>query len=346
MDENMGAGIKLSGRKMPWKDFQAASLEYCRKVVFGSANHSLERGIMLPPTCPKRVVGPTGDASGSFQRMKFIKAEKIQGKMDDFKGDQAMFKVWSAIEQIRHQVPNLICIAEFDFNQQLRTFLSKFGIQLKNVKGDYAADFLIVHREKGIFIVEVKSAEDYDAGFNHYLQGKGSSIPKMQNMEDGLNGILEIAGNIQMMIRKIVAFPNCIMKEKPDTFLRKYICLDASAVEDPIKWWDKISNAPNDTKIGFESVASMLIALRCRLQAIVEGKNCEIYELVNEKAHREAKMQSLDRQKFLEGNELFQNKHLPTEITKQLKTKLLVMGKPRETNVGGLGTVEFLGKIP
>lgn len=328
------ACIKQSGQRTLEKDFPSAALT-CFTAVIAPR---LDQGVMIPPTCPRRIIGPTNDASGAYNRMTFSAKKPLQGVIEKDQGDRAVVMVWSAIERIRNEVPNLICISELDYNQKLLDFLSSFGIKMEKIKQTYAADLIVIHPDKGILVIEVKSADNEKTAF-----GCLSDVSKKtEALEDGLNKIFNaVKIKYALPIKSFIAFPMCTIKNKEG-----YI-LDMSDIGDINAWWQMIPNTPKEIKQSFEKIASMLIALRCRLklinnnleegQADVKTERKQLNkeygyvesQMVSEKTHRDITIDSIDHQTFLERNEQFQTKELVAADKSNAFCLFLIFGSPQ-----------------
>ena len=162
-----------------------------------------DRTYMFPPAFPFRYTAPTGAASGA---VKISKSEEL-----DIKGDSAELLIFRSLDKYGRETNQpMVVITKFEFQEFIDEVLRQ------NLPGDYVQslfadlsqtdlsreiDFLVVHRQIGVILIEVKATEKFKT--NRYLDAKR----QLQVGEKFVQALLKAKG-IDVPVYKVVAMPS------------------------------------------------------------------------------------------------------------------------------------------
>ena len=181
----------------------------------------LERPFFFPPVFPVRYIAPTGQASGA---VRLTKSEE-----QDVKGDEAELKLFHAFERLgREKKQPMFVLTKLECSEFMRIAMQRAcldeslecteeldtasgGMQqtahpllwLEELKRPFEVDALVVHKQVGIILFEVKAVMQFKP--SRYLDAKKQLDAAERIVQALLN--VKIQGHT-IPVYKVIALPN------------------------------------------------------------------------------------------------------------------------------------------
>lgn len=262
-----------------FSDLVKACEDHFSRIFSDYVNSEDHDTVMCPVVFPFGYVAPTGQASSANPLSDIEKAS--------IDGDTAELKIFHMLEKFGKEtnqpmfVLTQVKISEF-IKDVLRQKLPADHpiLAQRNLEGEI--DFLIIHRQVGVILVEVKAAKK----FSKSLQGKAQK--QLQVGKEIIHALLHANHKeITIPVYKVIAMPNLgdSGRENPNFIsLRK---INVQSDVDFVLWWEN-----NFSKMTFGSHEKREIQ---NLINIFVGQKCEVSSKVLLDVCKK-----IDKQKFLQ----------------------------------------------
>lgn len=225
------AVVKVGSDKY-YLDLEAACIEYVSNYC--KEWHKLDRAFFFPPAFPTRYIAPTGKASGAVSLSR--------SEEQDVKGDEAELKVFHCLEKFCQKQPMFV-LTKFEFGSFITEILTKTtgeskvameGSHTQMLESPGEVDFIVVHRNVGILLFEVKATEKFKPA--RYQDAK----KQLDTAEFFIQALLNLKQiNKVIPVFKVVALPNVTTLGRSSEG-SEYIDLryhDITGQECIDKWW-------------------------------------------------------------------------------------------------------------
>lgn len=219
-------------------DLLQACEEHFSRIYPKYVDSSHHDTVMCPSAFPFGYIAPTGQASGATP-LKDIEKTSIDG-------DNAELKIFRMLEKFGKEtnqpmfVLAQVKITEFIKNVLRQKLPAEHHIlstdKFLNLDGEI--DFLIIHRQIGVILIEVKAPKK----FSESAQSKARK--QLQNGEEIIHALLHAdhktdSKESTIHVYKVIAMPNCV--SEPGHENRNFISLRKENVqsdENFVHWWE------------------------------------------------------------------------------------------------------------
>ena len=283
----MAASVVVKGLAGQYfSDLMKACKHHFNRIYPDFVNSEDHDTVMCPPVFPFGYVAPTGQASGSFALTEIEKSS--------IAGDTAELKIFHMLEKFGNETDQpMFVLTQVKISGIIRNVLrqrlpAEHPILTSKLRVDGEIDFLIIHRQIGVILIEVKAAKK----FSKSVQGK--ALKQLQIGKEIVEALLlhdpeHVPDHIDIPVYKVIAMPNL---EDPgrDRENQNYVSLrelNVQSYDDFVRWWEN-----KFAKKTFGSHEKREIQ---NLIYIFVGQKCE----VNSKVLLEV-CKKIDKQNFLE----------------------------------------------
>ena len=181
-------------------DLMKACEDHFSRIYPECVNSEDHKTIMCPPVFPFGYTAPTGEASGATW-LTDMERKHVNG-------DTAELKIFHILEKFGQEtmqsmfVLTKVNILDFIKNVLRQKLLADHPILGENLEGEI--DFLIIHRQIGVILIEVKATEK----FSKSLQGKAKK--QLQTGEKIIHALLHAnhEQEISIPVYKVIAMPD------------------------------------------------------------------------------------------------------------------------------------------
>lgn len=233
--------------------------------------------VMCPPAFPFEYIAPTGEASGAIP-LADIEKVNIEGDSAELQLFYVLEKFGKATNQPMFVLPK-VKYAEFIENIIRQTVPLNRQTDLEKIKFDEESDFVIVHRNIGVILIEVKSTKK----FSKSHQGKARK--QLQAGEKIIRALLHAdhSQEISIPVKKVIAMPNV---SDPGRGNQEYISLreiDTRHSEGGFaSWWQNNFDSrefDNNEKQQLQRLIAILVRLKCKVSSEILS---DVYEKIDE----------------------------------------------------------------
>ena len=217
-------------RKAPgfFKDFKKACVNKLQELLKSSDTTEVRPSFLVP--CVDKETGFTA---------------LTENKRAHAKGDDAEIKIFNALYRFGKEESHLMLVlTKFSFKEFTKTLDAMKRSKVKTLFPsftDFEADFIIIHNEVGVIIIEAKAINRFDS--HRYRE----SAKQLKNVEKFIKKILHwIESDIPIF--NVVAFPNSNQGSIPDS---DYINLHSEHLKNAQafgNWWDQFPTKQFSTK--------------------------------------------------------------------------------------------------
>lgn len=245
-----------------FSDLVEACEDHCSRIYPDYVNSTDHDTVMYPLAFPFGYIAPTGEASGATPLTDIEKAT--------INGDTAELKIFYMLEKFGKETNQpMFVLTQFKISEFIKNVLRQklpadhpiLG-KLKNLEGEI--DFLIIHRQIGVILIEVKAART----FSKSLQGKAQK--QLQIGQEIIHALLHADHKeITIPVYKVIAMPNV---GDPGRDSQNFISLreiNVHSEDDFALWWETKFQA----KKKFSSQENREIQ---NLISIFVGQKCEV----------------------------------------------------------------------
>ena len=231
--------------------------------VYPECVNSADHGtIMCPPAFPFGYIAPTGQASGAAPLADIEKAS--------INGDTAELKLFHMLEKFGKEtkqpmfVLTQLKISEFIKNILHQKLPADHPILGKALDGEI--DFLIIHRQIGIVLIEVKATKK----FSKSVQGKAQK--QLQTGEEIIYALLQAdhKQEISIPVYKVIAMPNVCEPSRGGQNFVSLREMNLQSDDEFISWW-KTKFAEKEfgcqEKRQLQSLISIFVGQKCEVRS-------------------------------------------------------------------------------
>lgn len=214
-----------------YSDLVKACEDHFSRIYPDYVNSEDHDTVMCPPVFPFGYVAPTGKASGATSLTDIEKAS--------IDGDTAELKIFHMLEKFGERtnqpmfVLTQVKISEFIKNVLRQKLPADHPILASKLNFEGEIDFLIIHRQIGVILIEVKAAKK----FSKSVQGKAQK--QLLTGKEIIHALLHADQEETVIpVYKVVAMPNL---GDPGRENQNFISLREKNVQsdgDFVRWWE------------------------------------------------------------------------------------------------------------
>lgn len=227
---SMDASVVVKGPAgQCFSDLTRACKDHFNRIYPDYVNSDDHDTVMCPPVFPFGYVAPTGQASGSFALTEIEKSS--------IEGDTAEMKIFHMLEKFGKEtgqpmfVLTQVKISDFIRNLLHQKLPADHPILTSKLRFEGEIDFLIIHRQIGVILIEVKAAKK----FSKSVQGKAQK--QLQIGKEIIHALLR-PDHIDIPVYKVIAMPNLGEPGRENQNFISLRELNVQSYDDFVRWWE------------------------------------------------------------------------------------------------------------